>query len=165
MTAHPGPAGPAPPTPAAATVWARVFLTLGDRVVVANHRGLPWFFLLGERVAPGEGVEQVLHRILRRAAGLEVRALDFVGGMEHPGGGDGSTREIDVIFAGTVPRFAEFGSRLEELDLVTVRISELHRVGFRPAHVGQVVRAWLDEREPRWHTDGGSPHPPSVATT
>ncbi|CUU57812.1 hypothetical protein Ga0074812_11513 [Parafrankia irregularis] len=155
---HPG----ATPEP---TLRARVFLTLGNRVVVANHRGQPWFFLLGEHVAPGEGVEQVLHRVLRRTAGFEVRALDFVGGMERHGTGRGTGHEIDVLFAGAVPRYAEFGSRVNEVDLVTVERSDLHRVEFRPAYVGDVISSWLADRVPRWYTDGGSTRPPTVATS
>ncbi|MCK9900075.1 NUDIX hydrolase [Parafrankia colletiae] len=148
----------------APVLYARVLLTIGDRIVVANHRGQPWFFLLGERVAAGEGVEQVLHRLLRRAAGFEVRSLDFVGGMERPGTDPGARPEIDLLFAGAVPRYAEFGSRLDDLDLVTLRTSDLGAVAFRPAGAGDMIRTWLADREPRWHTDRGSGHPTSVTS-
>ncbi|OAA26025.1 hypothetical protein UG55_101834 [Frankia sp. EI5c] len=147
-----------------AVLRASVFLTLGERVVVASHRGQPWCFLLGERVAPGEGVEQVLHRVLRRTAGFEVRTLDFVGGLERTGAGGAARHRVEMLFTGAVPRFAQFGSRLDDVDLVTVRMSELDQVEFRPAGVGDVIGSWLTHHEPQWYTDGGSGYPPSVAT-
>ncbi|MEX5710163.1 NUDIX domain-containing protein [Parafrankia sp. FMc6] len=154
------PAGPRP----GRSLHARVFLTFGDLVVVANHRGQPWFFLLGGHVPPGEGVEEVLHRVLRRTAGFEVRSLDFVGGVEHLDPAGGTSQRIDVVFAGAVPRYAEFGSRIDDIDIVTLQPSLLRTVEFRPARAGRAITDWLTDRQPRWYTDGGSAHPPNGST-
>lgn len=136
---------------AARSLHARVLLTLGEHVVVANHRGQPWYFLLGGHVAPGEGIEETLHRVLRRTAGFELRSLDFVGAVEHVHRDDRLWHRVDVVFAGAVPRYAEFGSRLDDVDMVTLPQSELATARFRPAHVQQMIINWVRAREPRWY--------------
>lgn len=144
-----------PDHPPIRTLYARVLLTLGEHVVVANRRGAPWFFLLGGHVRPGESVEETLHRVLRRTAGFPVRSLDFVGAIENIYLDGRSWHQINVIFAAAVPRYAEFGSRIDEIDLVSLPARELASVEFRPAHLHSVIAHWLTRRRPHWHGPEG----------
>jgi len=128
-----------------------VLLTLGDRVVVANRRGAPWYFLLGGHVRPGEGVEEALLRVLRRTAGFELRSLDFVGAVEHIYLDGRPWHQVNIVFAGEVPRYADFGSRIDEIDLVTLSPFALDGVEFRPAHLHPMITNWITRRRPHWY--------------
>jgi ADP-ribose pyrophosphatase YjhB (NUDIX family) len=141
---------------------ARLLLTLGDRVLVANRRGESWCFLIGGDVEAGENVESALHRIVRRTAGLTLHSLDFVGVVENAYREDSgrSWQQVNVIFAAEVPRFGEIGSRVDEIDIVSIALEDLHTVEFRPAYLGAVIMTWFNRRAPQWH----GPHGPAAGS-
>ncbi len=131
---------------------ARVLFVFGDRVLLASHRGEDWYHLPGGNVEPGESIEEALHRELREEAGIIPRSLDFVGTVEHVYlTGGKSWHEVNVVFAASVPRYAELGSRTDDLDISAVSIHDLGALKFRPPGLGGVIQDWLATRRPR-HT-------------
>lgn len=141
-----------PALPARRVLSARVLFVLGDRVLVANRRGETWFHLPGGNVEPGEGVEAALRREMREETGLSSRTLDFVGSVEHTYT-DGGQRwhEVNLVFAAALPRFAEIGSRLDDIDVSVVAVTALPGLEFRPPHLGEVVMGWLRTPRPDWY--------------
>lgn len=132
---------------------ASVLLTLGDRILVANRRGQDWFYLLGGSLEPGENVETAVRRLIRHAAGLTVRSLDFVGVVDNPyrDAHGRAWNQTNIVFAAEVPRFAEIGSRVDDLELVTLALRDLSTVEFRPAGLPTVISRWLARRWPDWY--------------
>jgi 8-oxo-dGTP diphosphatase len=141
---------------------ARLLLTLGDRVLVANRRGESWYYLLGGDVTSGETVESALHRLIKRTTGFTVHSLDFVGVVENSYQQDSgrSWEQVNVVFAAEVPRLAEIGSRVDDIDIVSIAIGDLHTVQFRPEYLGSVILTWVTRRRPEWH----GPHGPAAGS-
>jgi 8-oxo-dGTP pyrophosphatase MutT (NUDIX family) len=131
---------------------ARILFVIGDRVLLANRRGQDWYYLPGGNVEPGESVEAALLRKLREETGLTPRSLDFVGTVEHVYvAGGKSWHEVNVVFAASVPHFAEIGSHVDDVDISAVATVELGALEFRPPGLGGVIQDWLATRRPR-HT-------------
>ncbi|WP_242606408.1 NUDIX domain-containing protein [Protofrankia symbiont of Coriaria ruscifolia] len=137
---------------------ARMLFTSGERVLVANRRGHSWFFLPGGNVEPGESVEGALRRKIREEAGLATHALDFVGCVEHSYVEAGqSWHELNVVFAATLPPFAQIGSREEAIDIGSVSVAALDTFEFRPAHLRTAILSWLRTHRPSWYGPDGLP--------
>jgi 8-oxo-dGTP pyrophosphatase MutT (NUDIX family) len=129
-----------------------VLFLLGDHVLLANRRGETWFYLPGGNVKPGEGVEAALRREIRAETGLSARTLDFVGTVEHTYlDGDQPWLEVNLIFAADVPRFAQIGSRQEDIDVSAVPVGALRGLEFHPSHLGEVVLDWIHTHRPELH--------------
>jgi ADP-ribose pyrophosphatase YjhB (NUDIX family) len=132
---------------------ARLLLVLGDRLLLANHRGEEVFHLPGGNVEPGEGIEAALHRELREETGIVARSLDFVGIIEHIYAAGGKPwHEVNVVFASSVPRYAQIGSRADELDISLVSVSDLGALEFRPPMLGTFIQDWFENRRPQYRS-------------
>ncbi|EIV95518.1 NUDIX hydrolase [Frankia sp. QA3] len=152
--------GPAldPTEPAAAPVRinVRALLVEGDRILLANERGQTWFHLPGGQVDAGETVQGALRRLLDEQAGIEPDHLAFAGCIE----GSATERDervgvLDVVFAADRSRAAEFGSRLDDLDIVSVSLASLPDLQLRPATLRQLIPEWLLHARPAWYGASG----------
>ncbi|ABD13333.1 NUDIX hydrolase [Frankia sp. CcI156] len=131
---------------------ARALLVAGDRVLLANERGQKSFHLPGGRVEPGETVQAALRRLLNEQAGIELDYLTFVGGIESISiERGGRTGVLDVVFAADRSWGADFGSRLNDLDIVSVSLGSLLDLELRPADLRRLVPAWLTNTRPAWY--------------
>jgi 8-oxo-dGTP diphosphatase len=140
-----------PGTPGAVVAARMLFVTTDERVLLASPRGESWFFLPGGQVRPSETVEVALHRELRDRTGLDARALDFVGCLEHVYDDRGTPRyELNVIFAATLPPGVEIASRDLGIDVNSVAVRDLATFEFRPPALRGVLLSWLSSRRPGW---------------
>ncbi|WP_462202720.1 NUDIX hydrolase [Frankia sp. CcWB3] len=106
----------------------------GDRVLLANERGQKSFHLPGGWVEPGETVQTALRRLLNEQAGIELDYLTFVGGIQNISIERGERMGVlDVVFAADRSWGADFGSRLNDLDIVSVSLGSLLDLELRPA--------------------------------
>ncbi|TCJ33798.1 NUDIX domain-containing protein [Parafrankia sp. BMG5.11] len=140
----------APPAPV--EISARVLFVAQDRVLLANRRGQPWFYLPGGNVNPGETVEAALRRETQEQAGLDVADLEFIGCAENVYV-EGGVRhqEINVLFAADLPWGSQIGSHEFDVDITSVSIGNLSGLDLRPASLRDVIHGWLADREPGWH--------------
>ncbi|CAO5246022.1 NUDIX domain-containing protein [Frankia sp. AgKG'84/4] len=135
----------------AARINVRALLVEGDRILLANVRGHTTFRLPGGRVGPGESVQVALRRLLDLQAGIEVDAVTFVGCLESTGVDRGvPVTEVDVIFAVDRSWAGEFGSRLDDLDIVSAPLAGLADLQLRPASLRQLLPEWLLHARPTW---------------
>jgi 8-oxo-dGTP pyrophosphatase MutT (NUDIX family) len=134
-------------------ISARVVLTFGDRVLLANRRGENWFFLPGGNVLPGESVEAALHREIDAETGLDIDIddIEFVGCVEHVYVESGTQyHELNVLFGANVPRWSQIGSRKDEIHLASVALRALPSLELRPASLGEAILRWLRTNRPGW---------------
>jgi ADP-ribose pyrophosphatase YjhB (NUDIX family) len=161
-----GPTVPPQTTAASVTLSARMLFHVGERVLVANKRGHDWFFLPGGNVRPGESVEDALRREIPTMTGMPVRTLDYVGCVEHAWVENGRTwQELNVIFASTLPRFGEIGSRSLDIDIDSVAVADLYAYEFRPDSLRDTILDWLAHRRPIWHNLDESVQPDGAGQT
>lgn len=140
-----------PASPRAVVAARMLFVTADDRVLLASLRGESWFFLPGGQVRASETVEMTLHRELRGRTGLDARALDFVGCLEHEYDDRGAPGyELNVIFAATLPPGVEIASRDLDIDVNSVAVRDLPLFEFRPPALRGILLSWLSSRRPSW---------------
>lgn len=133
-------------TTATRVLSARILFVLGDRVLLASRRGEECYYLPGGNVEPGEGIEAALQRELREDVGIIPRSLDFVGTVEHNyAAGGKSWHEVNVVFAANVPRYAELGSRSDDVDISSVSVHALGTgtLKFQPPRLATAIKGWL----------------------
>lgn len=134
-------------------ISARLLILTEDRVLLAGHRGQTWYFLPGGRLAPGETVEHALRRGTGQETGFDIRALDFVGCVEH-GYTVGAERihELMTVFAAPLPWAAQIISHDRELHLFSIALGDLDDLDLRPAALKNMIFDWARNAEPAWRT-------------
>ncbi|KQC39679.1 NUDIX hydrolase [Frankia sp. ACN1ag] len=152
-----GPAvDPTDPVAAPVRINVRALLVEGDRILLANERGQTWFHLLGGRVEAGETVQGALRRLLDEQAGIELDHLTFAGCLEGTAIERGErVRVLDVVFAVDRSWAGEFGTRLDDLDIVSASLVSLPDLDLRPATLRQLIPEWLLHARPAWYGASG----------
>ncbi|WP_261556081.1 NUDIX domain-containing protein [Frankia tisae] len=148
-----GPAADATvPVSAPVRINVRALLVEGDRILLANERGQTWFHLPGGQVEAGETVQGALRRLLEEQASIDPDHLTFAGCIEGAAAGAGERAGVvDVVFAVDRPWAAEFGSRLDDLDIVSAPLASLPDLHLRPATLRQLIPEWLLQARPAWY--------------
>ncbi|WP_163552316.1 NUDIX domain-containing protein [Candidatus Frankia alpina] len=140
------------PVSAPVRINVRALLVEGDRILLANERGQTWFHLLGGQVEAGETVQGALRRLLEEQASIEPDHLTFAGCIEGATAGGGERAGVlDVVFAVDRSWAAEFGSRLDDLDIVSASLASLSDLHLRPAALRQLIPEWLLHARPAWY--------------
>jgi 8-oxo-dGTP pyrophosphatase MutT (NUDIX family) len=130
----------------------RALLVEGDRILLTNIRGQSTFRLPGGRVGAGETVEAALRRLLDEQAGIDADQVTFVGCVETTGVERGQpVAELDVVFAVDRSWSGEFGSRLDDLDVVSASLASLTDLQLAPAVLRQLIPDWLLHARPSWY--------------
>ncbi|SNQ49890.1 ADP-ribose pyrophosphatase [Frankia canadensis] len=134
----------------------RALLVEGDRILLANVRGQSTFHLPGGRVPPGDSVQTALRRLLDEQAGIDADQVTFVGCVETTGVEHGEpVAELDVVFAVDRSWAGEFGSRLDDLDIVSASLASLSDLQLRPDVLRQLIPDWLLHARPAWYGASG----------
>jgi 8-oxo-dGTP pyrophosphatase MutT (NUDIX family) len=134
-------------------VSARLLIFSGDRVLLTGYRGRTWYFLPGGELFPGETVEHALRRGIGEETGFDIRALDFVGCVEHVYSlGFEEIHELITVFAAPLPWAAQIISHDPELHLFSVALDDLADLELRPAAVKDMIFDWAREPYPTWRT-------------
>jgi 8-oxo-dGTP pyrophosphatase MutT (NUDIX family) len=130
----------------------RALLVEGDRILLASARGQTTFHLPGGRVAAGETVQAALRRLLVAQAGIDADQVTFVGCIEGAGVERGElVAEFDVVFAVDRSWAGEFGSRLDDLDIVSAPLAGLPDLQLYPDSLRQLIPDWLLHARPAWY--------------
>ncbi|ADP82992.1 NUDIX domain-containing protein [Pseudofrankia inefficax] len=134
-------------------ISARLLILTEDRVLLAGHRGRTWYFLPGGRLSPGETIEHALRRGTGQETGFDIRALDFVGCVEHDYSvGTDKVHELMTVFAAPLPWAAQIISHDPELHLFSVDLDDLARRDLRPAALKNMIFDWVRDARPAWRT-------------
>ncbi|WP_045879014.1 NUDIX domain-containing protein [Pseudofrankia sp. DC12] len=134
-------------------ISARLLILTEDRVLLAGHRGRSWYFLPGGQLGPGETVEHALRRGTGAETGFDIRALDFVGCVEHDYSvGPDKVHELMTVFAAPLPWAAQIISHDPELHLFAVGLGELDRLDLRPAALKNMIFDWILDARPAWRS-------------
>jgi len=138
-------------------ISARLLILTEDRLLLTGYRGQTWYFLPGGELSPGETVEHALRRGIGEETGFDIRALDFVGCLEHVytvgyTGGPEEVHELITLFAAPLPWAAQIISHDPELHLFSVALSDLDGLDLRPAALKEMIFSWVAEAQPRWRT-------------
>ncbi|CAO5180781.1 ADP-ribose pyrophosphatase [Frankia sp. AiPs1] len=136
-------------------VNVRALLVEGDRIMLTNPRGQSTYHLPGGPVAAGETIQAALRRQLDEQADIEASHVTFVGCVEGRGTEHGRPiGEVDVIFSVDRSWAAEFGSRLDNLDVVSTPLSSLGDLQLRPQALRTLIPDWLVHSRPAWYGAG-----------
>ncbi|ONH33232.1 NUDIX domain-containing protein [Pseudofrankia asymbiotica] len=132
---------------------ARLLVLYENRVLLASHRGQPWYFLPGGRVRPGETIEDALRREIDSQADLDVGALDFVGCIEQAYTEDSlAIHALTTVFTAPLPWAAQIISNDPGVHLASIAIEDLADLELRPAPLKDMIQRWAAGRPPLWRT-------------
>ncbi|MCM3883660.1 NUDIX domain-containing protein [Frankia sp. R82] len=129
----------------------RALLVEGGRIMLTNVRGQSTFHLPGGPVEAGETIQAALRRQLDKQADIEASHVTFVGCVEGTRIERGTrVAELDVIFSVDRSWAAEFGSRLDDLDVVSTPLSSLGDLQLQPEALRSLIPDWLQHGRPLW---------------
>ncbi|MCK9877264.1 NUDIX domain-containing protein [Frankia sp. Ag45/Mut15] len=129
----------------------RALLVEGDRIMLTNVRGQKTFHLPGGPVEAGETVQVSLRRQLDEQADIEANHVSFVGCVAGTRVERGTAvGELDVIFSVDRSWGAEFGSRLDHLDVISTPLNTLGELQLQPQALRTLIPDWLAHGRPAW---------------
>jgi len=130
-------------------IISRVFILVGNKVLLCRQVGGDYYFLPGGHVGFGESAMEALMREIKEELGILVKNLSFIGIVEHSYKDSSQKKhhEINLVFSGHAEE-KNFQSREDHIEYVLKDLKSFARERILPIALRDALVKWLKTKKP-----------------
>lgn len=131
-------------------IISRVFILVGNKVLLCKQIGSDYCFFPGGHVEFGEGAKETLVREIKEETGALIKNLDFIGIVEHHWEVNKQKHhEINLVFSGKIEG-TNFQSREDHIEFVLKDLKSFAKEKVLPRTLRDAIVEWLKNKKPFW---------------